>query len=360
MPGYVDVHAHTWPSFDIHKTTVPAYHANLAFGVTTMRDPQANASDVVTYGDRIRAGDMLGPRVFATGQGIFDDEEINTLQRAREVVRRYAEFFATQTVKQYMAGNRKQRQLIVMATRELQISPTTEGAGDFKMSITEMLDGYAGHEHAYEIYPLYKDIAILAAASGITYTPTLLVAYGGPENKYYMIAKENAYENKILRNFTFQPDLNRRVRRSYWHPDDEFIFKGVSAGAANIVKYGGHVGVGAHHEVQGIGTPWDLIMLSQGGMPLHDVLRVGTIFGARSIGLDRDLGSLERGKLADLIVFDGNPLSSIRNLLKVKYVMRNGQLYESETLNEVWPEPKKLPTRWWHTWTPPLGVSGTK
>ena len=356
VPGWVDVHAHTWPSTEVHKTSVPAFHANLAFGVTTMRDPQTSTSAIITYGDRMRTGDLLGPRFYGTGTGIFGGEGINTLQRAREVVRRYAEYYGTQTIKQYVAGNRRTRQLIVQATREMGITPTTEGAGDFKMAITEMLDGYAGHEHAYEIFPLFKDVALLSAASEITYTPTLLVAYGGPENKYYMIARENAYNEPRLKRFTFQPDLSRRTRQGVWAPEDEFIFKGVSEAAAKIVKHGGLVGVGAHHEVQGIGTPWDLILMSGGGMPAHDVLRVGTIFGAKSIGLDRDLGSLEPGKLADLIVFDGNPLENIRNILKPKYVMRNGFLYESETLDEVWPRQVKYPLQWWMNWLPANGA----
>ncbi len=197
-------------------------------------------------------------------------------------------------------------------------------------------------------------MALLSAASEITYTPTLLVAYGGPENKYYMIARENAYDEPRLKRFTFQPDLSRRTRQGVWVPEDEFIFKGVSESAARIVKHGGMVGVGAHHEVQGIGTPWDLILMSHGGMPLHDVLRVGTILGATSIGLDRDLGSLEAGKLADLIGLDANPLENIRNVLKVRYVMRNGQLFESETLDELWPQPRKLPPQWWMSWLPPV------
>ena len=357
IPGWVDVHAHTWPSTEVHKTAVPAFYSNLAFGVTTMRDPQTNASAVITYGDRLRSGDLLGPRLFGTGQGIFSGEQVLTLQRAREVVKRYAEFFETQTIKQYLAGNRRTRQLIVMATREMGISPTTEGAGDFKMSITEMLDGYAGHEHAYEIFPLHKDVALLSAASEITYTPTLLVAYGGPENKHFMIARENAYNEPRLKRFTFQPDLARRTRTAVWVPEDEFIFKGVSEAAATIVKHGGLVGVGAHHEVQGIGTPWDLILLSSGGMPLHDILRVGTIFGARSIGLEKDLGSVETGKLADLIVLDANPLENLRNIMRIKYVMRNGQLFESETLDELWPRQQKLAQPWWLQWLPPAGLT---
>ena len=353
VPGWVDVHAHTWPAMDVHKTTQTSFYSNLAFGVTTMRDPQTSNSDVITYGDRLRTGDLLGPRFFATGQGVFAGDEVNTLRRAREVVKRYAEFYETQTLKQYLAGNRRTRQLIVQATHEMSVTPTTEGGGDLKMSITEMLDGYAGHEHAYEIYPLFKDFALLSAASELTYTPTLLVNYGGPPSKHYLIARDNAYTDPRLRRFTWQPDLARRTREALWAPEDDFIFKGVSGAAANIVTYGGLVGIGAHHEVQGMGTPWELMLMATGGMPLHDVLRVGTIFGAISIGLDKDLGSVESGKLADLIVLDGNPLVDISNVKRVKYVMRNGQLFDSETLDEMWPQKVKRARPWWLDWLPP-------
>jgi imidazolonepropionase-like amidohydrolase len=162
-----------------------------------------------------------------------------------------------------------------------------------------------------------------------------------------MIAREDAYNEPRLRNFTYQPDLARRTRAANWSPEDEFTYTGVSQAAATIVAHGGKVGVGAHHEVQGIGTPWDLILLSGGGMPLHDVLRVGTIFGAVSIGLDKDLGSIEPGKLADLIVLDANPLANIRNILQVRSVMLNGRLFDSLTLDEVWPEPKARGPLWW-------------
>ena len=102
-----------------------------------------------------------------------------------------------------------------------------------------------------------------------------------------------------------------------------------------------------------MGTPWALTLMATGGMPLHDVLRVGTIFGAISIGLDKDLGSIESGKLADLIVLDGNPLQDITNVKRVRYVMRNGQLFQSETLDEIWPKQQKLGRPWWLEWLPP-------
>ena len=87
--------------------------------------------------------------------------------------------------------------------------------------------------------------------------------------------------------------------------------------------------------------------MAAGGMSNHDVLRVGTIQGANAIGMERDLGSLESGKLADLIVLDANPLEDIHNTNTVRYVMKNGRLYEGDTLNEVWPRQRVLPRMWW-------------
>ena len=83
--------------------------------------------------------------------------------------------------------------------------------------------------------------------------------------------------------------------------------------------------------------------------------RVGTIFGAEAIGLQADLGSIERGKFADLQVLDANPLEDIANTTSIRYVMKNGRLYEAETLNEIWPRQRKLPVMWWQrgeeSWT---------
>jgi hypothetical protein len=221
------------------------------------------------------------------------------------------------------------------------------------MSLTEMLDGFAGHEHAYEIFPLYKDVALLEAASGITYTPTLLVAYGGPENKHYMFDTESPHADPKLRRFSYSPDLDGRTRAGSWNPPDEYIFKGVSGSAATIVAHGGHVGLGSHGELQGLGAHWELYLLASGGMPVIDVLRSATLSGAESIGLSKDVGSLEVGKLADLQVLDANPLDNIRNITKMTFVMLNGRLYDAETLDEVWPRKRKLDHQWWWDWDPP-------
>ena len=114
------------------------------------------------------------------------------------------------------------------------------------------------------------------------------------------------------------------------------------------------MGLGGHGQLDGLGDHWELWAIASGGMRPLDVLRVGTIFGAQSIGLDHDLGSLEPGKLADLVVLDGNPLEDIHQTNSIRYVMKNGRLYAGDTLDEVYPRQRALEAQWW--WDAQAGV----
>jgi imidazolonepropionase-like amidohydrolase len=83
-----------------------------------------------------------------------------------------------------------------------------------------------------------------------------------------------------------------------------------------------------------------------GGMTPHEVLHAATIGSAETIGRQDEIGSLDVGKYADLVVLDRNPLADVRNTLAIAWVMKNGRLYDAATLDEIYPEPRKLPAQW--------------
>src|SRR5579864_5850790 len=344
MPGIVDVHAH-W--FEIKRKVLDIanwdFLANLAYGVTTGRDPQTATNDMFAYEDLVDIGEMPGPRAYNTGPGVFGETDFQSADDARKIVSKYKKYYRTHTLKSYVVGNRKQRQWMVEACREMGIMPTTEGKLDLKLDLTHAADGFSGNEHSLPIVPLYKDVIEMFAQSGIFYTPTLLVAYGGPWAENYFYETTEVHDDAKLRRFIPHNILDEKSERRPWFRKSEHVFPKLAQSAARIAQAGGHIQIGGHGQLQGIQCHWEMWALATGGLSNMQVLRAATIGGAEALGFKEDLGSIEPGKLADLVVLNRDPLKDIHNTNTIRYVMKNGELFDGDTLNELWPIEKPLP-----------------
>lgn len=350
MPGMIDVHSHVgFEPLTPHSNW--RYYANLAFGVTTAHDPSSNTEMVFSNSEMIKAGLMAGPRLYSTGAILYGAEAqfkaiINNFDDAISQLRRLKAVGAF-TVKSYNQPRRDQRQQIIEAARALEMMVVPEGGSTFFWNMSMVLDGHTGIEHSIPVSPLYKDAITLLSRSKTGWTPTLIVSYGGLFGENYWYMKEKVWENKHLLQFTPREVIDARSRRRMMAEEDDFNHIENAKSVKAALDAGTKVQLGAHGQLQGLGAHWELWMLAQGGMTPLEAIRCATLYGAQYIGLDRDLGSLEPGKLADLVIMVKNPLEKIENSETVKYVMTNGRLYDSSTMDEIGNHPRKRGRFYW-------------
>jgi len=348
IPGFIDIHAHLGPQPDVFPDRVPSYVANVAYGVTTTHDP-SNANDqVFAASEMVETGDILGPRIYSTGTAMFTlATRWKSLEEAKHHVRRYKKAGAVR-LKQYMQSRRIERQWLIMAAKEIGINITAEGGGDLKVDLSMVADGYTGLEHSLPIVPLYKDVTEFIAKAKTYYTPTLIVSYGGEFGQFLWRQRMNIHEDAKLRRFTPHEVIDRRSRRHPFLLEEEYHFPLIAKGAGEVVRRGGNVCLGAHGEQQGLGAHWELWMLAE-GMSNHMALRSATLTGAECLGMQNDLGSIEPGKFADLIVLNNNPLDDIKSSNDILYVIKNGELFDGNTMNQQAPTKKQFKPFMWQT-----------
>lgn len=354
MPGIVDVHAHPGTSFNgVSPQQQWSYFANLAYGVTTMHDPSSNTEMTFSQAEMIKAGVMVGPRSYSTGTILYGAEgdfkaTINSFDDAMSHLRRLKAVGAF-SVKSYNQPRREQRQQVIEAARKLGMMVYPEGGSFFYHNMTMVMDGHTGVEHSIPVSPVYQDVVKFWGASKTGYTPTLIVGYGGVWGENYWYQKTEVWKNERLLKFYPRGILDARSMRRMMVPDEDFGHIGNARACKAIMDGGTKIQLGAHGQLHGLGAHWELWMFVQGGFSNLQAIRAATLWGAEYIGMDRDLGSLEVGKLADLVVMDKNPLEDIRNTEFISWVMKNGRLYDASTMNErTTAEVTRLPF-WWES-----------
>jgi imidazolonepropionase-like amidohydrolase/Tol biopolymer transport system component len=354
MPGLIDVHAHLGAfRGGISPQKHWQYYTNLAYGVTTTHDPSVNTEITFAQSEMVKSGEMVGPRIFSTGTILYGADGdfkavINNLEDAKSAIRRTKAYGAF-SVKSYNQPRRNQRQQVIEAARQLDIRVVPEGGSFFYHNMTMVADGHTSVEHNIPVAPLYKDVIDFWAATETSNTPTLIVNYGGINGEYYWYQNTNVWEKERLLTFTPRALIDSRSRHRTMIPDEEYQNGHIltSESCKKLQDAGVNINLGAHGQIQGLGVHWELWMLGQGGMTNMQALRAATMNGAEYLGMDKEIGSIKQGKLADLIVIDGDPSENLLDSENVVYTMVNGRLYDGATMNEIGNNPKTRTEFYW-------------
>lgn len=339
IPGLIDGHAHGQQGED---DIVPQQNwsalSHLAMGVTTVHDPSSTASEIFVAGEMQRAGLLLAPRTYSSGEIVYGARApgryalIDSYQDALGHIRRLRTEGA-HSIKNYNQPRRNQRQQVAAAARAENILVVPEGGSLFSMDITLIQDGNSTVEHNIPQQRFYNDVVQLFSQSRTAYNPTLVVTYGGLAGDPYWSQAEPAWQHPLLSRHTPPAELAARVR-AVTAPADQFQDQYSARESRRLAQAGVPIAIGGHGQQPGLAEHWELWSHVRGGATPLEALRHATADGARIYGF-RDLGTLEPGKLADLVILEANPLEDIRNTDNIAQVMLNGRLYDAATLNET-------------------------
>jgi imidazolonepropionase-like amidohydrolase/Tol biopolymer transport system component len=353
IPGLVDAHAHGPHGVD--EMTPQQNWVNmleLAMGITTRHDPSSSAATVFPALEMQRAGLIVGPRSFSTGEIVYGAKnadiyaQIDGYDDALAHVRRLKAQGA-HSVKNYNQPRREQRQQVVAAALAENMRSVAEGGSLFGMDMNLVADGNTTLEHNVPLDVFYDDVVQFFSKSKVGYTPTLVVTYGGPAGDPYWRAHTDVFRHPLMAKHYPPSELAANNKRRQIAPEEDYVDDNNAREAHKLAKAGVPVAIGAHGQEAGIAAHWELWSFVRGGMSPVEALAAGTIESARSLGYDKDVGSIEPGKLADLVVLDADPVADIRNSDKVSKVMMGGRLYDAGTLNEeVTGTRKRMPYYW--------------
>ena len=343
IPGLIEIHTHL--SKDFGEALGRIF---LAWGITTVRNPATNTFETLEYREAVDSGARIGPRLFTTGPP-FDGTRIYypggmsvddtgqlplALQRAKD-----ADF---DFVKTYVRLPDLMQKRIVEEAHRMGMPVTSHElypAVAFGADGVEHIRGTSRRGYSPKISGLsrsYQDVIDLLTASKMTLTPTI-----GIQGGFRLQTLRDASWIDDPRMKLYPPAVPQRWREQTRTPASAEAIEQAAHLVApqektvyRVVKGGGRVVAGTDSPINpyGLALLMEMENYASGGLTPGEVLRTATSVPAEAIGAGADLGSIEPNKLADISFIDGNPLTNIRDLRRVKRVMKDGQLFDVEML----------------------------
>lgn len=346
IPGMIDVHQH---ERQVNRDVMPYLNhrlfASAAYGVTTVFDPSYTDIDGSALRERSNRDDYPGATFYTSGAPILGQTpnpgfaKIDSYADALRFVSRKAKAGSI-VIKDYLQPTRSQRRWLAEAAHANGLGITGHERNDIGTQMSMIVDGYSGLEHGLFGHSgqLYGDIRSFLVHSGISVTPTLGDSVGGryffatqpPDSQYFRCLAQNPDLKKLK-----SEEAEGMIESSFLN-DPSFD---TAKQYAQILNDGGHITIGAHFMLEGIGTHWEMWELEKAGATPMNVLKAATVYGALKLGLEKKIGALSEGFDADFVVLNSDPLTDIKNSADIYRVIRRGRMLE-------WPSQEQQPSTW--------------
>lgn len=349
IPGLFDMHAHVG---NVLKNSYNQSESEdmlsmlLAYGITTIRNTGGPTEQSVALKKNISEGKIMGPQIFTAGQLLntpqipvpFVEKQVITEQDVRQEVRNqieagvdYVKLYVGLTPKLAQAAIREAHSNGTKVIGHLYLTSWTDaanlGVGDNKTAVNHI--DFLTHGVPVSPSLLSKENRQKFLEAGdhpFNHFLWLdLVDLNGPEISEMIKAVANnsipvdptldIYEAMIKGEPEYQylwPKVLQLTKMMY--NNGVPILSGTDIPNFDLVP-----GASLHHELE---------LLVEAGIPPLEVIKIATRNGAQALDIERDVGTIEPGKQADMIVLSENPLDDISNTKKIETVINNGQLID--------------------------------